>query len=168
MSAQVKNKLGINWKELKLPSAWATQLEVIAERLDHLNEYIESQRGKSYLKETEKTFGELVNKINEAFMPKPARTMKDAEAYALSRKFKGTYLALMTEKDILVKVVILAKGQLLNTVPKYEFTEKDVEVTMHQKVLQIPELDFERPVPKVVVKAVPFACDREKIVGYES
>jgi len=152
-----------NPQKLEMPSAWATQIAVIHKRIEKLrDDYIESKRGKNYATDTLNILKSLTNSIEKKYKKKPPRTLADGQKYALSRSFQATYFALMDKDGNLVKTLIVNKGEILSEIPKYSMIEKEVTVTMKAKFIVIPDLKFERTIPKRVVKAVPFACNPEK------
>lgn len=160
------NKVAIDWQGLSIPSVWASKLQIIAERLDKTSEHIEGQRNKNFHENTIKQFAELVKAMDDAYKPKPPKTIQDAYEYGKSRKYKGTFLALLDEEGKLVKTVIVKKGEVLPVPPAFSIEDTEVNVKMTQHVIKIPELDIERVIPKRAVKAVPFGSDKEQIIGY--
>lgn len=161
------NKIAIPWTELHIPSAWTSKFQVIAERLDKTSEVITGARDKNFHLNTVKMFRELVLSMEEAYKPTPAKTLDDSYNYAKSRKYKGTFMALLDADGNLVKTVIVKKGSVLPAFPKYSIEDNEIEVKMTQHLLKIPELDIERVIPKRVVIVIPFGSDKEKIIGYE-
>ena len=157
----------IDWKALTMPSKWSTAFAVIHERIIKIQtELIAEKRGKNFAEQTAKMLRELVMDIEKTFEPKAPRTLEDAQHYAMTRKFKGTYMALLDEKGNLVKALILAKGQIIKDIPKFHFEDREISVTMTARYLTIPSLKLEKNIPKRVAKAVPFACDQKKILSY--
>jgi hypothetical protein len=165
MATIEKNK--IDWKNLSMPSAWATAFTVIHERIEKLTtEDIPDKRGKNYAEQTAKMLRELVLDIEDMFKTKPPRTFDDATHYALSRKFKGTYMALLDEQGHLVKALIIERGQVLKTMPEWKFEDREISVTMKAKFLTIESMKLEKSIPRKVTKAIPFGCDQKKILTY--
>lgn len=158
----------IDWKHLTMPSAWATAFTMIHERIEKITtEDIPEKRGKNYAEQTAKMVRELILDIEDMFKTKPPRTFDDATHYALSRKFKGTYMALLDEQGHLVKALIIEKGQVLKTIPEWAFDEREISVTMKAKFLTIPSMSISKSIPRKVIKAIPFGCDQKKILTYQ-
>jgi len=165
MATITKNE--IDWKNLTMPSAWATAFSVIHERIEDLElTYIAEKRGKNFAQQTAKMLRELILDIEDTFKTKPPRTFDDATHYALTRKFKGTYMALLDEHGHLVKALIVEKGSVMKTMPEWTFEEREISVTMKAKFLTIPSLKLEKSIPRKVTKAIPFGCDQKKILTY--
>jgi hypothetical protein len=163
----VIEKNEIEWNKLTMPSAWGSAFAVIVERVQKLHDdYITDKRGLNYAEQTVKMLKELVTDIENEFKPKAPRTLKDAQHYALTRNFKGTYMALLDEKGNLVKALIVEKGTVLKEMPTFTFEDREVTVTMKAKYLVIPNMNIEKSIPRKVVKAIPFACDQKKILNY--
>ena len=163
---QVENQ-EVDWKSLTMPSKWSTAFAIIHERIIKIQtELIAEKRGKNFAEQTAKMLRELVIDIEDTFKPKPPRTLEDATHYALTRKFKGTYMALLDEKGNLVKALIVAKGQVMKDIPEFHFEDREISVTMKARYLTIPTLKIEKNIPKRVAKAIPFACDQKKILTY--
>ena len=157
----------VDWKALTMPSKWSTAFAVIHERIITMKtEHIAEKRGKNFAEQTAKILCELVNDVEDFFKPKAPRTLEDAQHYALTRKFKGTYMALLDEKGNLVKALIVAKGQVMKDIPEFHFEDREISVTMKARYLTIPTLKIEKNIPKRVAKAIPFACDQKKILTY--
>ena len=157
----------IVWGKLTMPSAWATAFAVIHERIEKIQtEYIPMKAGKNYAEQTAKMLGKLVMDIEDAYRIRPPRTLEDAKHYALTRKFKGTYMALLDEKGNLVKALIVEKGTVLKEMPEFTFEDREISVTMKAKYLIIPTMNIEKSIPRKVIKAIPFACDKKKILTY--
>ena len=163
----IEKNQDVDWKNLTMPSKWATTFEVIHGRIFRIEtEFIADKRGKNFAEQTAKILCELVNEVEDFFKPKPPRTLEDAQHYALTRKFKGTYMALLDEKGNLVKALIVAKGQIIKNIPEFHFEDREISVTMKARYLTIPSLKLEKSIPKRVMKGIPFACDQKKILTY--
>jgi hypothetical protein len=162
-----KEKEAIDWNELHIPSAILKNFFIISERIQKLqSDYIEDKRGKNFAQQTLNILHKLVLTLDEMFKPKPPKTIEDAYMYAQTRKFVGTYLALLDDEKHLLKTVILAKGKILDKVPEFKTMEKEIQVKLKQYLLSIPELDFEKPIPKKTYEIVPFAFDKKQIIQY--
>lgn len=161
-----ENRLAIKWTELHIPSVWASKFQIIAERLDKVCESIEGARDKKYCEHTIKLYRELVLNMEEAYKPRPPKTLQDSYDYAKSRKYKGTFMALLDADGNLVKTVIVKRGSILPAIPEYTIEDTKIQVEMTQHLLKIPDLDIERVIPKRAVKVIPFGSDKEKIIGY--
>lgn len=142
-----------------MPSTWITKATIINERINKLGEFIEAKSGKNYLEQTMKLFQELLEAMEKEYTPAPARTLEDGYEYARTRSFKGTYFALLDEKEHLIKALILKKGEILKEIPPYSMEEKVITVYMTAKILLIPSLQVEKSIPRKIAKITPFACD---------
>ena len=160
-----------------MPMAWATKLALITKRVEKTrDEYVKNDRAKNFQNMTLKIINELMLSIEKAYRPAPPKTIVSSQKYALSRKFSGTYVALLDKDGNLVKTVIIAK-EVLSELPEYVIQDREIQVTMTARVLRIPQLtmqkkgetvEFEKNIPKRTEKIVPFACDRDtqKIIEY--
>jgi len=147
----------------KIPSKWKKYLTELTERLERIkDEFVETKKGKRYCETTLKLLSEFTNAIIEKFTPKPPRTLQDGFSYALSRSWVGTYLALLDDKDHLIKTVLLRKNEILDHIPEFKVIEKEITIPMKARFLTIPELNIEKPIPKSVAKIKPFACNPEE------
>ena len=150
-----------------MPSKWGSNFAMVRERIEKLKaDYITEKRGKNYADGTIKILNDLFDMINNYFKPKPPRTLQDAYDYALSRNYEGTYMALMNDKNQLVKALILNKGEIMDKIPEFHFEDKELEIKMKAHLLIIPSMNLQKSVPKSVVKAIPFASDRKTIRKY--
>jgi hypothetical protein len=166
-----------DWSELSaMPNKYSLTLFRIHGRV---LKSISTAKGKSEKNFLEKTATEIrlfAEKLNEDFKPAPQKDIQDAFNYALSRKFEATYIALLDENENLVKVLILER-KIWSERPTIEINERSMTVAMKAKFLTIaqePEfgktdanLDGGKAIPKRVMSAVPFACNRDKILEYK-
>ena len=92
--------------------------------------------------------------------PKPPRTIADAYKWASRRP--GAYVACLDAEKHLLRTIRVADEEL----GEFEYTvgEKEVTVTMKQYVLEIPELDISKVVPKNATIFEPFLVNEEKAV----
>jgi len=168
----------LDFKKLKaLPDKYANALWKIRQRLVKAVDKVKAQGAKNYLEKTISEVEAFAEKLNADFTPAPPKHLEDAYTYALSRKYAGTYLALLDAEEQLVKVIIVEKGEILGQLPPITLEEKPVTVEMNAKFVFIEGTDFGktdknpdggRAVSKRVVKAVPFGCDKDKIFAYKN
>jgi len=168
----------LDFKKLKaLPDKYANALWKIRERLVKALDKVKSQAAKNYLEKTVFEVESFAEKLNADFTPAPPKHLDDAHKYALTRKYSGTYLALLDADDNLVKVLIVEKDEMLDKMPPIKLVEKPVKVEMNSKFVFIEGSDFGktdknpdggRAVSKRVVKAVPFCCNKDKVFEYKN
>lgn len=153
-----------------MPNAWGSRFDVLKQRLAKIKEeYIEAKAGQNYAEQTVKLLNELYTMVDDAFKPHAPRTLKDAHAYALTRKFKATYFALMDEKGNLLKALIIKKGEILDTIPEWKIEDREIQVKMNARLLLMPSLEIERNIPYKTDNIVAFACNPKdaKIQSYK-
>jgi len=151
-----------------MPSVWGSKLTLLNERITKLKEdYIPEKKGKNFADVTLNILAETIKMIDAYFEPRPPRVLEDAFNYALSRKYKGTYLALMDSENHLVRAMILNKGEIMDKIPEFHLEDRDVELKMKAKYIVVPLLDMEKVIPKRVENAIPFACDKKEITRYK-
>lgn len=85
--------------------------------------------------------------------PKPPRKLSDAYTWAMRRA--GTYVALLDAENNLLRTVRVSEQVVKEFT--YSTEEKEISVTMKSTVLIVPELGFEKPVPKKTAAAQAFA-----------
>lgn len=164
-----------SWKDLTaLPDVLAVNLFRIFKRVEKSMNDAEGKAQKNYLQGTMKEIRQFAEKLNEKYTPPPPRTIQDALEYAKSRKFTGTYVALLDEDEHLVKVLIVEKGEVWSEMPTLKLEERIATVNMSSQYLVIEGSDFGvtetnkaggKIVPKKAVKAVAFAYNGEKILN---
>lgn len=161
----------------EMPNKYSLALWKIRERLIKAVEKATMKGVKNFLEKTITDVEEFAVKLNDDFKPAPLKTINDAYDYAKSRKFSATYLALLDEKDNLVKVLIIEKNEIWKTIPTVKIEDRAVQVEMNARFVTIAGTDFGvtdnnpqggKSVSKRVVKVVPFSTDLEKIFAYKN
>ena len=70
---------------------------------------------------------------------------------------EATWVALLNDEGKLLRIMKIS-DEVLGTVA-FKTESRDVDTTLAQRVLVIPELDFEKPIPKGTARIVPFAVE---------
>lgn len=147
------------------PTKYMTALAHIYLRVERSQQKATSQSEKNFQAKTLDLVKQLAEKLNADYEPKPPKTIESAYEYALSRKYEGTFLALLDEEGNLVKTVIVAKKRL-SELPEFSIIERELQMTMNARYISVPELKIERAIPKRVSKVVPFSSDTKQVYQY--
>jgi len=78
--------------------------------------------------------------------PKP-KTLDNALDWIKSQTKDGTFVALLTEKNHLIRTMYITKD-ILEIIPKYEVTVSPIEMKMNKIELSIPTAEFLKSIPK--------------------
>ena len=171
-------KLVHDWKGLThAPPKLLNPLLEVYGRLCSAVERESSKSLQNYLANTAEKLYDYAVKLDAGYIPPPPKTIQDAYTYASSRKFSATWLALLDKNQHLVKVVLVAKGEIWDEIGEIKFVEGVQEVEMKTKKVLIVGSDFGvtdenkdggKSVPQKVVEAVQFAynLDNETVVKY--
>jgi hypothetical protein len=160
-----------------MPTHYLTAFSKILNRLAEASTKSKQKGLSNYIDNTAEMLVELAEKVNDAYVPAPPKHLEDAYAYAKSRKYEGTYIALLDGSGQLVKVVIVAKNEVWASMPPLILAERPVTVEMTGKYLMLEGTEFGvtesnkaggKAVSRKAVKAVPFSSNRDKVFEYKN
>jgi len=79
--------------------------------------------------------------------PQKPKTLSDALGWIKSKTKDGTFVALLTEKNHLIRTMYITKD-ILDIIPEYEVTVTPIEMKMNKIELSIPTAEFLKSIPK--------------------
>jgi len=89
--------------------------------------------------------------MEEDLKPPTPRTVNTALDWIAGRPIDGTFIALLTKDDKLLRTMYITE-KILTKIPQFEVTTTPIEMTMNKIQLSIPTLDFLKAVPKKAEK----------------
>jgi len=85
--------------------------------------------------------------LTEDLKPQKPKTLTNALDWIKSQTKDGTFVALLTEQNHLIRTMYVTKD-ILDIIPEYEVTVTPVEMKMNKIELSIPTIEFLKGIPK--------------------
>ena len=79
--------------------------------------------------------------------PQKPKTLDNALDWIKGQKKDGTFVALLTEQNHLIRTMYITKD-ILDIIPEYEVTVSPIEMKMNKIELSIPTAEFLKSIPK--------------------
>ena len=85
--------------------------------------------------------------MEEDLKPPTPRTLHTALDWITGRAKDGTFIALLTEDNKLVKTMYITE-EIFTKIPQFEVTTTPIDMIMNKIELRIPSIDFIKGIPK--------------------
>lgn len=133
---------------LKTLDECATRIEIIFKKIKALKK--NEKLGKRDMNSMEwciTTLKATKRALEEDLKPQKPKTLANALDYVRGKTKDGTFVALLTEENHLIRTMYITKD-ILEIIPEYEVTVTPIEMKMNKIELSIPTAEFLKSIPK--------------------
>ena len=133
---------------LKTLDECATRLETVFKKIKALkkNEKL-GKRGLNSMEWCIKQLRTTSRALEEDLKPQKPKTLDNALDWIKGQTKDGTFVALLTEQNHLIRTMYITKD-ILDIIPEYEVTVSPIEMKMNKIELSIPTAEFLKSIPK--------------------